>query len=69
MGPPGLGRRWLRHVAEKHGGGDDVLAGLIDDWGFARLVLDDVMIDVASSLSSPSAMCMRRTLPLEGLLK
>jgi hypothetical protein len=33
MGPPGLGRRWLRHVVEKHGGGDDVLAGLIDDWG------------------------------------
>jgi hypothetical protein len=68
-GPPGFGRRWLRHVAEKHDGGDDILAGLVEDWGFARPVLDDAMIDVMSSLSSPSTLCMRRTLPLEGLLK
>jgi hypothetical protein len=60
--------RWLGHVAEKHDGGDDVLAGLVEDWGFARLVLDDAMIDVVSSLSSPSTMCMRHTLPLLGLL-
>jgi hypothetical protein len=66
VGPSGLGLRWLRHVAEKHGGGDNVLAGSIEDWGFARPVLNDVMIDVASSLLSPSTTC---TLPLEGLLK
>jgi hypothetical protein len=68
-GPSSLGRRWLRHVAEKHGGGDDVLASSIKDWGFARPVLDDATIDVVSSLLSPSATCMHRTLPLEGLLK
>jgi hypothetical protein len=27
----GLGCRWLRHVAEKHGGSDDVLAGSVED--------------------------------------
>jgi hypothetical protein len=54
---------------EKHGGGDDVLAGSIEDWGFTRLILDDATIDIAGSLSSPSAMCTRRTLPLKGLLK
>jgi hypothetical protein len=68
-GPLGLGCRWLRHIAEKHGGGDNVLAGSVEDWGFARPILDDATIDVASSLSSSSAMCTRCTLPLEGLLK
>jgi hypothetical protein len=65
----GLGGRWLRHIAEKHGGSDDVLAGSIEDWGFARSVLDDAMIDIMSSLSSSSATCVCRVLPLEGLLK
>jgi hypothetical protein len=31
VGPSGLGRRWLRHVAEKHSSGDNVLAGLVED--------------------------------------
>jgi hypothetical protein len=69
VGPTGLGGRWLRHITEKHGGGDDILAGSVEEWGFARPVLDDAMIDVASSLSSSSAMYAHRTLPLEGLLK
>jgi hypothetical protein len=30
-GPPGLGCRWLRHIAEKHGGGDNVLASSVED--------------------------------------
>jgi hypothetical protein len=30
-GPPGLGCRRLRHVTEKHGGGDDVLVGSVED--------------------------------------
>jgi hypothetical protein len=68
-GPTSLGGRWLRHIAEKHGGGDDVLAGSIEDWGFARPVLDDATIDVTSSLSSSSAICARYVLLLEGLLK
>jgi hypothetical protein len=68
-GPAGLGCRWLRHVAEKHGGGNNVLAGSVEDWGYACLVLDDATIDVASSLSSPSTTCTRCVLPLEGLLK
>jgi hypothetical protein len=68
-GPSGLGCRWLKHVAEKHGGGDDVLASSVEDWGFACLVLDDATIDIMSSLSSSSVMCTRRALPLEGLLK
>jgi hypothetical protein len=49
-GPAGLGCRWLRHIVEKHGGGDNVLAVSVEDWGFACPVLDDAMIDVASSL-------------------
>jgi hypothetical protein len=69
VGPSGLGRRWLRHVAEKHSSGDNVLAGLVEDWGFACSVLDDTTIDVVSSLSSSSTTCTRRALPLEGLLK
>jgi hypothetical protein len=31
VGPMGLGCRWLRHIAEKHGGGDNVLAGSVED--------------------------------------
>jgi hypothetical protein len=54
---------------KKHGGSDDILAGSIEDWGFARPILDDATIDIAGSLSSPSAMCTHRTLSLEGLLK
>jgi hypothetical protein len=68
-GSAGLGCRWLRHIAEKHGGGDNVLAGSVEDWGFACLVLDDATIDVASSLSSSSTTCARRALSLEGLLQ
>jgi hypothetical protein len=69
VGPPGLRCRWLVHIAEKHGGGDNVLAGSVEDWGFARPVLDDATIDTASSLSSSSATCTRRALLLKGLLK
>jgi hypothetical protein len=68
-GPTGLRGRWFGHVAEKHGGGDDVLAGSVEDRGFAHLILDDAMIDIDSSFSSSSAMYARRILPLEGLLK
>jgi hypothetical protein len=63
--PTGLGGRWLRHIAEKYGGGDDILAGLVEDWGFARPVLDDAMINVVSS----STTCVRCALSLEGPLK
>jgi hypothetical protein len=42
---------------------------LIEDWGFARLILDDATINIAGSLSSASAMCACRALSLEGLLK
>jgi hypothetical protein len=31
IGLTGLGGRWLRHIVEKHGGGDDILAGLVED--------------------------------------
>jgi hypothetical protein len=65
----GLECRWLRHIAETHGGSDDVLAGLVEYWGFARSVLDDATIDVMSSLSSSSARCACHVLLLEGLLK
>jgi hypothetical protein len=68
-GPTGLEGRWLRHIAEKHGGGDNILAGSVEDWGFAHPVLDDATIDVASSFSSSSTTYARRALSLEGLLK
>jgi hypothetical protein len=55
MGPTGLRGRWLRHVAEKHGGGDDVLASSVEDRGFAHPLLNNAMINVESSLSSSSA--------------
>jgi hypothetical protein len=64
VGPTGLGGRWLRHIAEKHGGGDDVLASSVEDWGFARPVLDNATIDVTGCLK-----LLRHVLPLEGLLK
>jgi hypothetical protein len=64
----GLRCRWFRHVAEKHGGGDNILAGSVEDWVFAHLVLNDAMIDIASSLSSPSATRTYHVLLLEGLL-
>jgi hypothetical protein len=67
--PTGLRGRWFKHVAEKHGSGDDVLASSVEDRGFARLILDDATIDVASSISSSFAMYACRMLPLEGLLK
>jgi hypothetical protein len=68
-GSASLGGRWLRHIAEKHGGGNNVLAGSIEDWGFARPILDDATIDIVGSLSSSSATCVRRALPLKGLLE
>jgi hypothetical protein len=69
VGPMGLGVRWLGHVTKKYGGCDNILAGSAEDRGFARLILDDATIDVASSFSSSSAVCACRTLVLEGLLK
>jgi hypothetical protein len=68
-GPTGLGVRWLGHVTKKHGGCDNILAGSAKDRGFTHLILDDAMIDVASSFSSSSAVCACRALLLEGLLK
>jgi hypothetical protein len=69
VGLTGLGVRWLGHVMKKHGGCDNILAGSAEDRGFAHLILDDVTIDVASSFSSSSAMCVCRALLFEGLLK
>jgi hypothetical protein len=56
-------------LRKKHGGSDDVLAGSIEDRGFAHPLLDDATINVESSLSSSSATYVRHMLPLEGLLK
>jgi hypothetical protein len=69
VGLTGLRGRWFGHVAEKHGGGDDVLASSVEDRGFTRPILDDATVDVAGSLSSSSATYARRALPLEGLVK
>jgi hypothetical protein len=69
VGSMGLGVRWLGHVTKEHGGRDNILAGSAEDRGFTRLILDDAMIEVASSFSSSSAVCACRTLVLEGLLK
>jgi hypothetical protein len=68
-GLTGLRGRWFGHVAEKHGGDDDVLASSVEDQGFAHPILDDAMIDVMSFLSSSYVMHVRRMLPLKGLLK
>jgi hypothetical protein len=54
---------------KEHGGCNNILAGSTKNRGLACLILDDVTIDVASSLSSSSAVCACRTLVLEGLLK
>jgi hypothetical protein len=69
MVPTGLRGRWLGHVVEKHGSGDDVLASSIEDRGFAHPILDDATIDITCFLLSSSAMYARRMLVLEGLLK
>jgi hypothetical protein len=69
MGPTGLGVRRLGHVTKEHGGCDHVLAGSIENQGLDCPILNDAMIDVASSLSSSSAVCAGRALMLEGLLK
>jgi hypothetical protein len=65
----GIGVRWLGHVAEEHGGGDNVLAGSSENRGVDRPILVDAAIDVASSLMSSPAMCVCRTLILNGLLE
>jgi hypothetical protein len=69
VGPTGLGVRWLGHVTKKHGSCDNILAGSAEDRGFARPILDDATIDIASSFSSSSTVCACRALLLEGLLK
>jgi hypothetical protein len=68
-GPTSLKVRWLGHVTKEHDGCDHVLAGSTENRGLDRPILDDATIDVASSLSSSSAMCACRTLLLEGSLK
>jgi hypothetical protein len=52
----------------EHGGGDHVLAGSTKNQGVDRPILDDATIDVASSFSSSSAMCVCHVLLLEGSL-
>jgi hypothetical protein len=69
IGSTGLEVRWLGHVSKEHGGYDHVLAGSTENRGFDYPILDDVMIDVTSSLSSSSTVCAGRVLMLEGLLK
>jgi hypothetical protein len=54
---------------KEHGGRDNILASSAEDLGFARLILDDATIDIASSFSSSSTVCACHTLVLEGLLK
>jgi hypothetical protein len=68
-GPTGLGIGWLRHITKKHGGCDNILAGSVEDRGFAHPTLDDTTIDVTSSFSSSSVVYACRALLLEGLLK
>jgi hypothetical protein len=69
MGSMGLEVRWLGHVSKEHGGYDHVPAGSTENRGLDCLILDDAMIDVASSLSSSSAVRAGRALMLEDLLK
>jgi hypothetical protein len=69
LGSTGLGVRWLRHVTKEHGGCDHVLASSTENRMLDCPVLDNAMIDVASSLSSSSALCACHALLLEGLLK
>jgi hypothetical protein len=68
-GPTGLRVRWLGHVTKEHGDRDNILAGSAEDRGLACPILDDVTIDVTSSLSSSSAVCVCCALVFEGLLK
>jgi hypothetical protein len=68
-GPTGLGVGWLGHITKKHSGCDNILAGSVEDRGFARSILDDATIDIVSSFSSSSTVCACRVLLLEGLLK
>jgi hypothetical protein len=68
-GSTGLGVRWLGHVTKEHGGYDHVLVGSTENRGLDWTILDDATIDIASSLSSSSAMCACHALLLEGLLK
>jgi hypothetical protein len=65
----GLGVRWLGHVTKEHGGRDHVLAGSTKNRGLDCPILDDAMIDVASSLLSSIVVCAGRTFMLEGLMK
>jgi hypothetical protein len=67
--PMGLRVGWLGHITKKHGGCDNVLAGSVEDRGFAHPILDDVKIDVVSPFLSSSAICACHVLLLEGLLK
>jgi hypothetical protein len=54
---------------EEHGGCDNIMASSVEDQGFARPILDDAMIDIASSFSCSSTVCACHTLLLKGLLK
>jgi hypothetical protein len=54
---------------KEHGGCDNILAGSAENWGLACSILDNAMINVASSLSRSSTVCACRALMLEGLLK
>jgi hypothetical protein len=60
--------QWLGHVTKEHGGGDHVLAGSTENRGVDRPILGDATIDVASSFSSSTAMCVCHALLLEGSL-
>jgi hypothetical protein len=60
-GPMGLEVRWLEHVTKEHGGCDHVMAGSTENQGLDRPILDDVMINVASSVSRAPPPCARST--------
>jgi hypothetical protein len=68
-GLTGLGVRWLKHVTKEHGGCDNVLAGSTKNRGLDCPILDEATIDVTSSLSSSSTMCVCHAFMLEGSLK
>jgi hypothetical protein len=65
----GLGVRRLGHVTKEHGSRDHILAGSTENRGLDCPILDDATIDIVSSLSSSSAVCMGHTFMLKGLLK
>jgi hypothetical protein len=69
VGSTGLRVGWLGHITKKHGGYNNILAGSVKDRGFARPILNDATINVASSFSSFPAVCACHALLLEGLLK